>query len=279
MSDSHEVIIPNEGFPFKMFLFEGKDGSYKRARHWHRSIELFLVQEGTIDFYIGGQLRRLGQEEFILVNSNEVHSIDALHRNRTIVLQIPLKVFEDYLIDGSFILFTHGEPEQDEKMAHLLKKMYENYEAQGPGYELKVKSQFYMLLYLLVTKYRVGEVDVELLRRNKNLNKLSTITSYLKENYKKPLTLEELAQTFGYSPAYLSRMFKKYANTNYKHLLQDIRLEHGFQELLHTDKAIGQISMDAGFPNIKAFSQAFARHYGIQPAEYRKKIKKVKKLP
>ena len=43
MGFEHELIIPNEGFPFKLFQFEGKDGHYVREKHWHRSIEIFAV--------------------------------------------------------------------------------------------------------------------------------------------------------------------------------------------------------------------------------------------
>ena len=35
---SHELIVPNEDLPFKMFLFEGSQGNYFRDKHWHRSI-------------------------------------------------------------------------------------------------------------------------------------------------------------------------------------------------------------------------------------------------
>ena len=30
---SHEIIMPNAHIPFKMFLFEGKDGNYIREKH------------------------------------------------------------------------------------------------------------------------------------------------------------------------------------------------------------------------------------------------------
>lgn len=43
MEFSHELVLPNEDLPFRMFLFEGKDGNYVREKHWHRSIEMFVV--------------------------------------------------------------------------------------------------------------------------------------------------------------------------------------------------------------------------------------------
>ena len=52
MEFSHELVLPNEDLPFRMFLFEGKDGNYVREKHWHRSIEMFVVLEGKLDFYI-----------------------------------------------------------------------------------------------------------------------------------------------------------------------------------------------------------------------------------
>ena len=52
MKYNHELIVPDEGLPFKMFIFEGKDGNYKRETHWHRSVEIFAVCDGELCFYI-----------------------------------------------------------------------------------------------------------------------------------------------------------------------------------------------------------------------------------
>lgn len=52
MDFKHELIIPNEDIPFKLFLFEGKDGNYRRAKHWHQSVEIFLVMEGKLEFLL-----------------------------------------------------------------------------------------------------------------------------------------------------------------------------------------------------------------------------------
>ena len=51
----HELIMPNKDLPFKMFLFEGRDGNYIREKHWHRSIEIFAVFQGTLEFYLNDQ--------------------------------------------------------------------------------------------------------------------------------------------------------------------------------------------------------------------------------
>lgn len=270
MEYTHEIIMPNDDIPFKMFLFEGKDGNYVRQKHWHRSVEIFALFEGELEFYINEIRYPLQPGEFMLVNSNEIHSILSPKKNQTVVLQIPLATFEKYYTDERFIYFSHSSRLQDEEVMRLIREMYLAYQEKKCGYELKVQSQFYMLVYLLVTKYRKTEVNEDLIRHNKNLNKLSAITSYMKENYKKELSLESLAKTFGYSPTYLSRMFQKYAKTNYKTCLDNIRLEHAAKDLVNTEITIGEIAFNNGFANSKAFAKVFRAKYGMLPSEFRK---------
>lgn len=154
----------------------------------------------------------------------------------------------------------------------VIRDMYDAYEKKEVGYDLKVQSYFYELVYLLVSKYREVSVDSEMIRSNKKLNKLSAITAYMKENYTRDLSLESLAQTFGYSSTYLSRMFQKYAKTNYKNYLDDIRLEHAYKDLVNSDMPIGMIASQNGFPNSKAFTKVFQKKYNKLPSEFRKEL-------
>ena len=54
----------------------------------------------------------LTKDDFMIVNSNEVHSVDSPLPNETIVLQIPLKLFEDYFTGEQFIWFSHERAEE-----------------------------------------------------------------------------------------------------------------------------------------------------------------------
>lgn len=270
MEFSHELIMPNVDLPFKMFRFEGQDGSYVRDKHWHRSVEIFAVLQGKLIFYLNDEGYSLGTGEFMLVNSNEIHSIDAPNPNKTVVLQIPLKEFENYFTGEQFIRFTHEPNARDGYVVALAEDIYTSYEEKQCGYDMKVKSLYYSLLHLLVTEYR----EPDMLKRDKKLNQLSLITDYIKENFASELSLETLAESFRYSPAYLSRMFQKYAGINFKAYLASVRVEKAFQELANTGHTISQVAMNNGFPNSKAFAKAFREKYGILPSEYRRQIQK-----
>ena len=196
MKYNHELIVPDEGLPFKMFIFEGKDGNYKREMHWHRSVELFAVCDGELCFYIKEKPYPLVQGEFMIVKSNEVHSVHSPKPNQTIVLQIPIRLFENYFTGEGFIWFTHNPVDRDERLIELIRQMYEVYIKKERGYEMEVKGLFYLVMHLLVSEYQRIDVTEAQLRDNKNLNRLSTITSYIKENYASEMTLESLAKIF-----------------------------------------------------------------------------------
>ena len=79
------------------------------------------------------------------------------------------------------------------------------------------------------------------MRHSRRLDALARITSYMREHYQEELKLTEVANMFGYSDAYLSRMFQKYANVNFKTYLQDIRMTYAYRELLNSDKTSARL--------------------------------------
>ena len=268
MQSNHEIVVPNEDLPFKMFLFEGEKGNYFRDKHWHRSIEIFMVFEGHLKFYLNDLEQELNPGEFVLVNSNEIHAIDSPEPNKTVVIQIPLKTFSDYFTGEQYIRFTHESKKQDVQVVDLIQEMFAAYGKKETGYDMRVKSGYYMLLYLLVSVYRELDVKDELLKQNRKLNKLTPITNYMKEHYREELSLEALAEVFGYAPAYISRMFQKYAGINYKDYLQGVRVEYAFAELNRAEHTVSEVAFHHGFPSSRAFSKAFQKKYGMLPSAY-----------
>ena len=270
MGYSHEIILPNEDLSFKMFLFEGKNGNYVRGKHWHRSIEIFAIFEGSLRFFLNEEEYKMNAGEFLLVNSNEVHSIFSPKPNVTVVIQIPLVVFKKYYTNEQFISFSHEPRVRNQELMKLMHKMYDTYVKKECGYEFRVQSYFYELLYTLVTEYRDTDISPEAVKSYQKLSRLTEITDYIKKNYQKELSLESLAEIFGYSPTYLSKMFQKYAKINYRDYVQNVRLERARKELMETDHMISDIALNHGFANSKAFANAFRKKYGRLPSDFRK---------
>ena len=92
----------------------------------------------------------------------------------------------------------------------------------------------------------------------------------MKLYYDLDISLEQVAKEFGDTPSYLSRMFKQYADINYKTYLLNLRTEYGFREMMNTDHSLSDVAVNNGFSDSRAFAKAFCARYGCLPSEYRK---------
>lgn len=283
MNYEHEVVVPRAGMPFRIDIFEGRRGNYTREPHWHNSVELFAVYEGSLTFIFREKQIRVDCGDFIIINTNELHSVRADEENMSVYVQIPISEFKNYLTADRFISFdkkgkgslAKPDPMQmkntDHKMMQLIRNIYDLSGTGEPGHEYEMLRDYYAMMQLLVTIYRQVEADDMLYRSSKALQRLSPITEYIKKHYAEDISLQSLAQLFGYSIEHLSRMFQKYAQINYKSYLSGIRLEHAVEEMEMGDKTIGEIATEVGFSDSRAMSKAFQKKYGMLPSEYNRK--------
>ncbi|MFR6538510.1 MAG: AraC family transcriptional regulator [Lachnospiraceae bacterium] len=283
MNYEHEVVVPRAGMPFRIDIFEGRRGNYTREPHWHNSVELFAVYEGSLTFIFREKQIRVDCGDFIIINTNELHSVRADEENMSVYVQIPISEFKNYLTADRFISFdkkgkgslakldSMQMKNTDHKMMQLIRNIYDLSGTGEPGHEYEMLRDYYAMMQLLVTIYRQVEADDMLYRSSKALQRLSPITEYIKKHYAEDISLQSLAQLFGYSIEHLSRMFQKYAQINYKSYLSGIRLEHAVEEMEMGDKTIGEIATEVGFSDSRAMSKAFQKKYGMLPSEYNRK--------
>lgn len=257
-------------FPFRLLKRTGREEKSIWEKHGHNAIEIVAVFCGKVRCYVNDRGKDLSEGEFLIVNSNDIHAVAIDRSGEMIVIQIPLNVFGKYLSEDHRICFEQEEENKDETFMKLIRQMYQAYQETKEGFEFRVQSLFYQILYLLVTQYR-KMTEIEGLKEGKQTGRLSEIITYMEENYSRELTLEQLAQKFGYSATYLSRMFRKDVKINYKEYLTNIRLEHAYRDLRSTRMPIVDIAVNNGFPNSKAFSKAFQKIYGTLPSKYRKR--------
>ena len=147
MEFQHELVIPDEGLPFKFFLFEGSQGNYVREKHWHTSVEIFAVMEGSLTFYLNDEKHPLKAGELMIINSNEVHSIDSPEENHTAVLQIPLKQFEDYFTAHRLSVLREAYRKWTGSFPNLSVKCINFTVNAEPG--MSLKSVLFIMMYCL----------------------------------------------------------------------------------------------------------------------------------
>lgn len=103
---------------------------------------------------------------------------------------------------------------------------------------------------------------------------------YVKSNYAKPITSEEVAGFIGFSPSYFRLYFKKNLGKNFNDYLTEIRMQKACDMLINSDYSISYICENIGYANRTHFYKRFQAIYDISPNEYRNKYKlKVQSQP
>lgn len=100
---------------------------------------------------------------------------------------------------------------------------------------------------------------------------ISEIRQYISSNLSETLSRSTIADHFGMSDDYLSRLFHQKTGKKLMDYVTECRIEKSKQLLSETDKTIGQIAAEAGFSDITYFSKVFKIRTGSTPSDYRHK--------
>jgi AraC-like DNA-binding protein len=92
---------------------------------------------------------------------------------------------------------------------------------------------------------------------------------YIRLNYTKALTTEEIARHCGYTEYYLTRKFAKETGMKLTDYIRAVRLDAARVMLLTSRKDIQQISEELQFGSRSYFDRVFRQEVGMSPRRYR----------
>ena len=89
-------------------------------------------------------------------------------------------------------------------------------------------------------------------------------------NYQEQITLEEVSDYVGLTPAYFSVMFKKETEIGFAKYLINERIEGAKDLLRESTLSVADICRKVGYNDPKHFTRLFEKNVGVKPAVYRK---------
>lgn len=95
------------------------------------------------------------------------------------------------------------------------------------------------------------------------------VEAYLHQNYAQQVDFSTIAGTYGFSPAYLSKIFKEHTGISPGRYLSDCRMNAAKKLLRDTSLPIKEIAERVGYPDPLHFSKSFKTATGMSPAQYR----------
>ena len=250
----------------------------------HPFYELVFVSSGKL--YINSESFKgeLNENQMIVHKPNEMHSLNCNKKTSPVVIIIgftcsceKLNDFSKKPINLSALMVK--------KLAEIVKEgrnvFLPPYDT--PVYDMKKRKNApfgaeqlleNLLEYFFISVLRGADVLPDKTADNTDTLMVSEIVSYLEDNFKEKITLDDLAFLFGTNRTTLCREFKKYTGLTVTEYLDDIKINLAKDYIKNSSKTFTEIASILNFLSIHYFTRFFKKRLGITPSEYRNKYKK-----
>lgn len=270
--EDSDILLDN-GFHIKYVT-----KNHNSPPHWHRALEILYILNGKATVKMDGMKYKLNPQDMMVIDSEKVHDVVyALPQTMGITIHISKNFLRKYIPDIELMKFECSKKilkeeqiESYERLCEYLKKLMVIYIDQKQSYQLKSNAYVLDILAELVDNFstRIAE-NLSVSGYNK-LARLEQIYHYVEEHHSEEITLEDMAFELGLNREYFCRMFKKNMGLSFISYVNQVRIDHIYQDLIHTDDSILEITERHGFFNQKLFYRMFKERYQCTPVKLRK---------
>lgn len=106
-------------------------------------------------------------------------------------------------------------------------------------------------------------------REEKSNSIIEMAEEYIKDNFHKDVSLDEVSKTVNISPYYFSKIFKEGTGKNFIEYLTNIRMERAKELLSTTEHSMKEICAMCGYSDPNYFSRSFKKNVGVTPTEFK----------
>ena len=105
---------------------------------------------------------------------------------------------------------------------------------------------------------------------------LVAVVRLMNQHIEEPLSLDELAETVGYSRRHLERLFLTAVATTPGEFYRGLRLDRGRNLLSTTELSLGEIANACGFESASYFTKRFKIRFGTAPTKLKHGVGKLR---
>jgi len=243
--------------------------------HVHSDIELFYVMEGNAAFTLEDKQYRLRRDDFLVVNVDKKHSYTAEGDFLGACMHISYSELSSMMKQSMIFFWCNTSVEANEasdELRRVIKRIIaEQYHNHGQNV-IYLKSLYFEMLNILTSDFLLNKGDSHFGEETKKFDaRKHEIAEYIRLNFDKQISLEDLANQLFLSYAYLSKYIKRQFGMGFAEYLNTVRLNFAVSQLLHSDQSVVRIAMESGFASSAALNKAFREKYDMTPTEYRKR--------
>lgn len=257
--------------------------------HWHPELEFAIVLSGEVLCCLNDVCFELREGEGIFVNSNTMHMERPLHEGEKPIMTT-ICFLPGFIGDcgGDLIYRKLVRPivkneslkgmklspgvEWQAKILDITREIYELSEQREWGFELKYRNMIGELWYqLAVVLHSEGTAALKEKRPGMREKRLKDMITFIQENFRRELSVEDIARSANISKSECFRCFKSMIDRKPIEFLTEYRIKTAAQLLKETDMQITEVCLASGFNHMSYFGKLFRRYYGMTPKEFRSK--------
>lgn len=132
-----------------------------------------------------------------------------------------------------------------------------------------IRQAIIQILLRVSRAHHVTQIQTALPSRDMNTYRYGLATQYIRDNYARPLTLEEVATEIHISGRQLQRIFDEQTTETFSGYLEHYRLAQVCMALTYTDQTIEQLARQHGFSSGSYLHYVFKKRMEMTPQQYR----------
>lgn len=251
---------------------------HTETSHAHGVLEMGLVLSGAVELSCNGSLCPVSADSLYIVNPYEAHQLRCLQSPaRVLTLWISPNFGRDYFSGIANMVFSQqvvsdGDCAACGQLRQLLRSAADSYFLDTPDSHLACAGHLSNLLAVLMrcVPHKLS-TDGQKLIRKKRSGRMRRIASYLDQHYKDRITLAQLAETEGLTPAYMSRVFTELFGVSFQEYLNLLRLEQAIPLVRDPAVYLMDVCMECGFSDTRYLNAVFQKAFGCSALEYRRR--------
>jgi AraC-like DNA-binding protein len=274
-------------FPFSIILQENRSSGKVVDLHWHDWYQVIFMIEGEGTVGIGDQEYALYPNHIVILNREEDHSFSiAPTQSATYMVMMfhpdMIKSMGMSIVESKYIMsffndlksrvYSFSEDiESSKRLKSIFYELYNEYKEKATGYELVIKGYMYQFIAMLM---RCGFFK-EGIYNSHELERLSSIFTYIERHYKEALDMQQVANHLNMSYSYFSKYFKQATGKTFKQYVDYLRISEAEKLLLSGLYNVTETARQVGFNDVSSFNRVFKRVKNYSPKEVRtKSVKK-----
>lgn len=252
--------------------------------HFHPELELVYVNKGKGKRHIGNHLSYFNNSQLILIGANLPHNgfTDRLTTQGTeTIIQFLPDFLGDHFFDipeASNILDLFERAKKGILFKPETKKIV------GPKIMALAKMEGFnrILLFLEILSDLSKSEDYTLLNADgfafetkpQDSERIDIIFKHVNENFKRHISLDEIANEVSMTVPAFCRYFKKATGKTFTRLVNEYRVVHATKLLQEKQISITDVCYECGFNNFSHFNKLFKEFTGKSASKYRSEVKK-----